>query len=80
MTTTTDPVCGKQFERSQAVAQAEHHLHTYFFCSDECRTRFEADPEQYSASPSLPACAGCGGAISQEDIVCPHCGIPLAAG
>ena len=80
MTTTTDPVCGTQFESSQAVAEAEHDLHTYFFCSEECRALFEADPEQYSASPSLPACANCGGSISQEDIVCPHCGIPLAAG
>jgi YHS domain-containing protein len=30
MTTTTDPVCGKQFESSQAVAETEHDLHTSF--------------------------------------------------
>jgi len=80
MTTVTDPVCGKQFEDTQAVAEAEHDLHTYFFCSEECRARFGADPEQYSARPSPPACAGCGGSIDQDDLICPHCGVSLAAG
>ncbi len=80
MVTTTDPVCGKQFESTQAVAETEHDLQTYFFCSDECRARFETDPEQYSTAPSLPACANCGSSISQDDVLCPHCGVPLAAG
>jgi Cu+-exporting ATPase len=80
MVTTTDPVCGKQFESSQAVAEVEYDLQTYFFCSDECRTQFESNPEQYSAAPSPPACASCGGTISQDDVVCPHCGVALAAG
>ena len=80
MTTTTDPVCGKQFESSQAVAETEHDVHTYFFCSEECRSQFEASPEQYSAKSSPPTCAGCGGSISQDDLICPHCGVSLAAG
>ena len=80
MVTTTDPVCGKQFESSQAVAEVEHDLQTYFFCSETCRDTFKTDPEQYRATPSRPACANCGGSISQDDVVCPHCGAPLAAG
>ena len=80
MVTVKDPVCGKQFENSQAVAEMEHDLHTYFFCSEECRSQFEASPDQYSAKPSPPACANCGGSISQDDLVCPHCGVSLAAG
>jgi Cu+-exporting ATPase len=80
MVTVKDPVCGKQFESSQAVAEMEHDLHTYFFCSEECRSQFEASPDQYSAKPSPPACANCGGSISQDDLVCPHCGVSLAAG
>jgi YHS domain-containing protein len=59
MTTVTDPVCGKQFENTQAVAEAEHDLHTYFFCSEEYRSQFEASPEQYSAKSSPPTCAAC---------------------
>jgi YHS domain-containing protein len=59
MTTVTDPVCGKQFENTQAVAEAEHDLHTYFFCSEEYRSQFEASPEQYSAKSSPPTFAAC---------------------
>jgi P-type Cu+ transporter len=80
MVTTTDPVCGKQFESSQAAAETAYDLHTYFFCSAACRDRFEAKPEHYSAKPAPPACANCGGSISEEDVVCPHCGVSLAAG
>jgi YHS domain-containing protein len=80
MTTVTDPVCGKQFENTQAVAEAEHDLHTYFFCSEDYRSQFEASPEQYSAKSSPPTCAACGGSISQDDLICPHCGMSLAAG
>ncbi|MDQ3654414.1 MAG: hypothetical protein M3457_04965 [Chloroflexota bacterium] len=27
-----------------------------------------------------PVCANCGGAISLDDLVCPHCGISLVSG
>jgi Cu+-exporting ATPase len=80
MVTTTDPVCGKQLESSQAVAETVYNLHSYFFCSAECRETFDANPERYSERPTPPACANCGGSIQQEDIVCPHCGVSLAAG
>jgi rubrerythrin len=30
--------------------------------------------------PGEPRCAECGGLITQSDVVCPHCGISLAAG
>jgi YHS domain-containing protein len=80
MTTVTDPVCGKQFENTQAVAEAENDLRTYFFCSEECRRQFDASPERYSAKSSPPTCAACGGSISQDDLICPHCGVSLAAG
>ncbi len=80
MVTTTDPVCGKQFENSQAVAEAQHDLHTSFFCSEACRAMFEADPEQCSADPSPPECANCGGSIGQDDLVCPHSRLSLVSG
>jgi YHS domain-containing protein len=80
MTTTTDPVCGRQFDDAQTVAQIDHALRTYSFCSLACRDQFAAEPEQFSSQPSPPACANCGGSISQDDVVCPHCGISLVAG
>ena len=42
----TDPVCGMKVDRSKAVRLA-HAGRTYFFCSDHCRSRFEADPGAY---------------------------------
>ena len=27
-----------------------------------------------------PVCAACGGEITVDDLVCPHCGVSLAAG
>ncbi len=44
MTTTTDPVCGKQFESRQSVAETGHDLHTFFSCSKECRSQFRGQP------------------------------------
>jgi uncharacterized protein len=42
----TDPVCGMKVDRAKAV-RLEHFDHTYYFCSEHCRSRFEADPEAY---------------------------------
>ena len=39
-----DPVCGMQVEVANAPAYAQHGDQTYYFCSDHCRRRFEADP------------------------------------
>lgn len=41
-----DPVCGMLVNLS-ASCSALHDGHTYFFCSTECRDRFQADPAQY---------------------------------
>jgi Cu+-exporting ATPase len=41
-----DPVCGMLVNLSAAYS-ALHDGHTYFFCSAECRDRFQADPAQY---------------------------------
>jgi YHS domain-containing protein len=42
----TDPVCGMRVDRTRAV-RLEHFDHTYYFCSERCRSQFEADPEAY---------------------------------
>ncbi|MBA2776783.1 MAG: YHS domain-containing protein [Chloroflexia bacterium] len=47
MANVTDPVCGMQFDSSQAEAQTTHEGTAYFFCSEECRKLFEANPEEY---------------------------------
>jgi uncharacterized membrane protein YraQ (UPF0718 family)/YHS domain-containing protein len=42
-----DPVCGMQVEPAHAPAQATHEGTTYWFCSDRCRERFEAEPARH---------------------------------
>jgi uncharacterized membrane protein YraQ (UPF0718 family) len=42
----TDPVCGMKVDRSKAIV-AQHEGQTYHFCSEHCRTRFEAAPHEF---------------------------------
>ena len=53
--TETDPVCGMKVAPNPARA-VEHEGHTYYFCSDGCKTKFAADPARYLApKPATPA-------------------------
>lgn len=42
-----DPVCGMRMSRSSAGAQTDYKGHPYYFCTDECRQRFEREPLRY---------------------------------
>jgi len=48
----TDPVCGMKVDRAKALT-AEHDGHTFYFCSQHCRERFEADPDAPGARSGL---------------------------
>jgi len=43
-----DVVCGMQVQTANAPAHTSHDGTTYWFCSDRCRERFEADPDRYA--------------------------------
>lgn len=43
-----DPVCGMQVDPSRARSQKEFEGQTYYFCSEECRKKFDANPGQFS--------------------------------
>ena len=45
--TVKDPVCGMTVDPHAAKHRAEHAGHPYYFCSNGCRTKFEADPVRY---------------------------------
>ena len=45
--TVTDPVCGMQITPDAAAEQREVDGHTYYFCSRQCVTDFDADPARY---------------------------------
>jgi YHS domain-containing protein len=45
---TTDPVCGTRIdEKKNPGVEAQFAGRKYFFCSEECREEFEADPGGY---------------------------------
>jgi len=42
-----DPVCGMEFDSSQAEAQTSYQGQSYFFCSQDCRRTFEENPKEF---------------------------------
>ena len=42
-----DPVCGMLIEPESAVATREHADKVFYFCSQECVDKFDADPHRY---------------------------------
>jgi Cu+-exporting ATPase len=42
-----DPVCGMTVDPHTAKHRAEHDGHPFYFCSNGCRTKFEAEPGRY---------------------------------
>jgi YHS domain-containing protein len=42
-----DPVCGIQVKLETSPAESEYNGQTYYFCSDSCKGRFDANPELY---------------------------------
>jgi Cu+-exporting ATPase len=43
-----DVVCGMQVEPNKAAGKSEHNGKTYYFCSQMCKTRFDAAPDKYA--------------------------------
>jgi P-type Cu+ transporter len=42
-----DPVCGKELEQHEAQALGQRHDRVYYFCSNECKDRFDQHPAKY---------------------------------
>ncbi len=47
----TDPVCGMSVDPQKTAHRAHYKGRVYFFCCNGCRTKFEAQPENYLAAP-----------------------------
>lgn len=45
----TDPVCGMTVD-SESTIRHEHAGKTYYFCCEQCRDAFRADPGRYEKS------------------------------
>ena len=45
-----DPVCGMQVDDKKATATSTHNGERYAFCSQECKNKFDQNPDRYSQS------------------------------
>ena len=45
----TDPVCGMQVDEQKATAKSQFQGTNYYFCSDECKRKFDQQPQQYAS-------------------------------
>ncbi len=44
----TDPVCKMQIDEKKAAGKSEYQGKTYYFCAPICKTKFDANPQQYA--------------------------------
>ena len=49
-----DLVCGMMVDPETAPAMVTYESRELYFCSEECRRAFDADPEAYSAKDEPP--------------------------
>ena len=89
----TDPVCGMTVEPKESAGKAKFLGHEYFFCSNDCREKFTADPAKYNgmtdavsmppkgAAPSAPGvqytCPMHPQIVRNQPGSCPICGMAL---
>ncbi len=45
-----DPVCGMTIDANKAAGNIEYKSETYYFCSNSCKEKFEANPAQFVSS------------------------------
>jgi YHS domain-containing protein len=45
-----DPVCGMRVHEDKAAATSQYEGEKYYFCSMNCKKKFEAQPAQYALS------------------------------
>ncbi len=53
-----DLVCGRKVDEAKSAGKVTHLGVTYYFCSKECKERFEQSPGSYTGVPRPAAGAG----------------------
>ncbi len=46
--TKKDPVCGMDVKPEQAAAKSQYKGQDVYFCSKQCKTQFDKEPERYA--------------------------------
>ena len=50
MATHTDPICGMKVDDQKGKPQSTYQEKTYHFCSEGCKAKFDANPQQHAQS------------------------------
>jgi Cu+-exporting ATPase len=45
-----DPVCGRPVDENKAPATSSHQGQKYSFCGQDCKNKFDQQPERYAQS------------------------------
>ena len=45
-----DPVCGMTVHEDKAAGKSSHGGEKYYFCSQECKEKFDMQPQEYAVS------------------------------
>jgi YHS domain-containing protein len=48
-----DPVCGMTVSKDDAPAKESYKGHTFYFCSDACKQKFEQSPDKYATPAAM---------------------------
>jgi P-type Cu+ transporter len=86
--TATDPVCAMEVEIREGARSSDHDGQTFYFCSDGCQKKFDADPYFYASGHAektsrqgLPGtqwtCPMHPEIVRDEPGSCPICGMAL---
>jgi YHS domain-containing protein len=54
MSQVRDPVCGKTFDDAAAIGSVTYQSRVMYFCSDDCRRTFAADPDRFEPERHEP--------------------------
>ena len=47
-TTHRDPVCNMEVDEQSAEGSSQYQGESYYFCSQDCKQKFDRNPEQYA--------------------------------
>ena len=66
MSQARDPVCGRMLDINASAGRITYESQELFFCSDDCRRTFEADPERFGPERHEPPYTVRGGFVAPK--------------
>jgi P-type Cu+ transporter len=54
----TDPVCGMAVDEEQAAGKSGYKGKMYYFCSQDCKTKFDSHPSEFAEAEKEARSAG----------------------